>query len=117
MEDLEKAMRIRAPLTWGFRIGRYVDYTIDTMAVFDDGKAFGQWFSGLKVSDTEGPRHHTTPTYPHFRVQDTRFLGDRGQAHLSPLFRVKNAILNFQENLSLEDAQVYQKPQNSNSRM
>ena len=111
---LEKILENQSPLTWGFHIGRYVDYTIDTMAVFDDAK-LSAVVSGLKCLTPEraaAPQNAYISNY----ISGTGYeiVPEEQGASPDPQLlsdAVKNAILNFQENLSLEDAQVYQKPQ------
>ena len=111
---LEKILENQSPLAWGFHIGRYVDYTIDTMAVFDDAK-LSAVVSGLKCLTPEraaAPQNAYISNY----ISGTGYeiVPEEQGASPDPQLlsdAVKNAILNFQENLSLEDAQVYQKPQ------
>ena len=111
---LEKILENQSPLAWGFHIGRYVDYTIDTMAVFDDTK-LSAVVSGLKCLTPErdvAPQNAYISNY----ISGTGYeiVPEEQGASPDPQLlsdAVKNAILNFQENLSLEDAQVYQKPQ------
>ncbi len=114
MEHWRKSWRIRVRLHGGFHIGRYVDYTIDTMAVFDDAK-LSAVVSGLKCLTPEraaAPQNAYISNY----ISGTGYeiVPEEQGASPDPQLlsdAVKNAILNFQENLSLEDAQVYQKPQ------
>ncbi len=111
---LEKILENQSPLAWGFHIGRYVDYTIDTMAVFDDAK-LSAVVSGLKCLTPEkavAPQNAYISNY----ISGTGYeiVPEEQGASPDPQLlsdAVKNAILNFQENLSLEDAQVYEKPQ------
>ena len=111
---LEKILENQSPLAWGFHIGRYVDYTIDTMAVFDDTK-LSAVVSGLKCLTPErdvAPQNAYISNY----ISGTGYeiVPEEQGASPDPQLlsdAVKNAILNFQENLSLEDAQVYEKPQ------
>ena len=111
---LEKILENQSPLAWGFHIGRYVDYTIDTMAVFDDTK-LSAVVSGLKCLSPEravAPQNAYISNY----ISGTGYeiVPEEQGASPDPQLlsdAVKNAILNFQENLSLEDAQVYEKPQ------
>ena len=111
---LEKILENQSPLAWGFHIGRYVDYTIDTMAVFDDAK-LSAVVSGLKCLTQEkavAPQNAYISNY----ISGTGYeiVPEEQGASPDPQLlsdAVKNAILNFQENLSLEDAQVYEKPQ------
>lgn len=111
---LEKILENQSTLAWGFHIGRYVDYTIDTMAVFDDAK-LSAVVSGLKCLTPEraaAPQNAYISNY----ISGTGYelVPEEQGASPDPQLlsdAVKNAILNFQENLSLEDAQVYQKPQ------
>lgn len=111
---LEKILENQSSLAWGFHIGRYVDYTIDTMAVFDDAK-LSAVVSGLKCLTPEraaAPQNAYISNY----ISGTGYeiVPEEQGASPDPQLlsdAVKNAILNFQENLSLEDALVYQKPQ------
>ena len=111
---LEKILENQSPLAWGFHIGRYVDYTIDTMAVFDDAK-LSAVVSGLKCL-TPGKAVAPQNAYISNYISGTGYeiVPEEQGASPDPQLlsdAVKNAILNFQENLSLEDAQVYEKPQ------
>lgn len=91
-----------------------MDYTIDTMAAFDETK-LSDAVSGLNclkpeqaaapedayISDyISGTGYEIVPENPGAKP-DPQLLSDA----------VKDAILNFQETLSLEEADVYEKPQ------
>ena len=111
---LEQILQNQSTLAWGFHVGRYVDYTIDTMAAFDETK-LSDAVSGLNclkpeqaaapedayISDyISGTGYEIVPENPGAKP-DPQLLSDA----------VKDAILNFQETLSLEEADVYEKPQ------
>lgn len=102
---LEQILQNQSTLAWGFHVGRYVDYTIDTMAAFDETK-LSDAVSGLNclkpeqaaapedayISDyISGTGYEIVPENPGAKP-DPQLLSDA----------VKDAILNFQETLSLE---------------
>lgn len=111
---LEQILENQSPLTWGFHIGRYVDYTIDTMAAFDDAK-LSNAVSGLeclKPERTEAPQDAYISDY----ISGKGYEIVPEKQGTSPEVQllsdaVQDAILNFQDTLSLEDADVYEKPQ------
>ena len=111
---LEKILENQNTLAWGVHIGRYVDYTIDTMAVFDDAKLSGAvlGLNCLKPERAAAPQDAYISNY----ISGTGYeiMPEEQGASPDPQLlsdAVKNAILNFQETLSLEDADVYEKPQ------
>lgn len=111
---LEQILEDQSVLAWGFHIGRYVDYTIDTMAVFDETKLF-EVVSGLACLSPEQvvePQNAYISDY----ISGTGYEIVPEEEGASPDMEllssaVHEAILNFQETLSLEDAGVYKKPQ------
>lgn len=111
---LEQILENQSPFAWGFHIGRYVDYTIDTMAAFDEAR-LSSVVSGL---DCLKPERAVAPqdAYISNYISGTGYEIVPEEQGSSPdpelLYEaVKEGIINFQETLSLEDADVYQKPQ------
>ena len=111
---LEQILDNQNTFAWGFHIGRYVDYTIDTMAVFDDTK-LSDAVSGLeclKPERAEAPQNAYISDY--ISGKGYEIVPEEQGASPDPQLlssAVHDAILNFQESLSLEDADVYEKPQ------
>lgn len=111
---LEQILENQNTLAWGFHVGRYVDYTIDTMAVFDDTK-LSEAVSGLeclKPERAEAPQNAYISDY--ISGKGYEIVPEEQGASPDPQLlssAVHDAILNFQDSLSLEDADVYEKPQ------
>lgn len=111
---LERILENQNPLAWGFHIGRYVDYTIDTMAAFDTEK-LSETVSQLACLSPEqvvAPQDAYISGY----ISGTGYEIVPEEEGNSPdpelLYEaVRDGILSFQETLSLEDAGVYQRPQ------
>lgn len=111
---LEQIIENQSTLAWGFHIGRYVDYTIDTMAAFDTDK-LSQVVSQLTCLSSErvvAPQNAYISDY----ISGTGYEiipEEQGQSPDSTLLyeTIRDGILNFQESLSLEEAGVYEKPQ------
>ena len=111
---LEQILQNQSTLAWGFHVGRYVDYTIDTMAAFDETK-LSDAVSGLTCltpERAEAPRDAYISDY--ISGKGYEIVPEEQGASPDPQLlssAVHDAILNFQESLSLEDADVYEKPQ------
>lgn len=111
---LEQILDNQNTLAWGFHISRYVDYTIDTMAAFDDAK-LSDTVSGLNCLTPEracAPQDAYISDY--ISGKGYEIVPEEQGASPDPQLlssAVHDAILNFQESLSLEDADVYEKPQ------
>ena len=111
---LERILENQNPLAWGFHIGRYVDYTIDTMAAFDTAKLSEavEQLACLSPEQVVAPQDAYISNY----ISGTGYEIVPEEEGNSPdpqlLYEaVRDGILSFQETLSLEDAGVYQKPQ------
>ncbi len=111
---LEQILDNQNTLAWGFHIGRYVAYTIDTMAVFDDAK-LSETVSGLECLKPERvvePQNAYISDYISGKGYEIVPEEQGASPNLQLLSgAVHDAILNFQESISLEDADVYEKPQ------
>ena len=111
---LERILENQNPLAWGFHIGRYVDYTIDTMAAFDTAKLSEavEQLACLSPEQVVAPQDAYISNY----ISGTGYEIVPEEEGNSPdpqlLYEaVRDGILSFQETLSLEDAGVYQRPQ------
>ena len=111
---LERILENQNPLAWGFHIGRYVDYTIDTMAAFDTAKLSEavEQLVCLSPEQVVAPQDAYISNY----ISGTGYEIVPEEEGNSPdpqlLYEaVRDGILSFQETLSLEDAGVYQRPQ------
>lgn len=111
---LEQILNDQSVFAWGFHIGRYVDYTIDTMAVFDEAKLFDAVaaLSCLKPEQAVEPENAYISDYISGTGYEIVPENEGASPDLELLSSaVHEAILNFKETLSLEDAGVYKKPQ------
>lgn len=111
---LEQILENQNTLAWGFHIGRYVAYTIDTMAAFDETKLSDavNALNCLKPEQAQAPQNAYISDY----ISGTGYEIVPEEQGASPdpqlLYEaLQNGIINFQEAVSLEDADVYEKPQ------
>ncbi len=111
---LEQILESQNTLAWGFHIGRYVAYTIDTMAAYDESQ-LSDAVNALECLKTEravAPQNAYISNY----ISGTGYEIVSEEQGASPdpqrLYEaVQNGILNFQDSISLEEADVYEKPQ------
>ncbi len=111
---LEQILESQNTLAWGFHIGRYVAYTIDTMAAYDES----QLSDAVNALECLKPERAVAPqnAYISNYISGTGYEIVSEEQGASPdpqrLYEaVQNGILNFQDSISLEEADVYEKPQ------
>ena len=111
---LERILENQNPLAWGFHIGRYVDYTIDTMAAFDTAKLSEavEQLACLSPEQVVASQDAYISNYISGIGYEIVPEEEGNSPDPQLLYEaVRDGILSFQETLSLEDAGVYQRPQ------